>query len=686
MKIRKLEVSGYKNLNIELDNSAELISIIGNNGSGKSNLLESISLIFKSLYSKGEKTSFDYMIEYTTTSNYKIKIDKKGETEVYYLNGDVINSIDEYLPKKIVALYSGEENRLWKMCYEHFYDIFINELNTNQLVTQTPQMLFVNKYYWHISLLSLAVSNSKDNQAFIEHGLKIKSIEKISFDFNKSRYKSFKSSAALEFIKCIDSKQEYTLAELINVFEQNHYTADDVYNFLYIAFTSKDRKIIENISIHFNDNLTVEDLSEGEKKLLLIKGALEFSGQEDSLFILDEPDAHIHLNNKELILKTFSPYKSNRQIIFTTHSPTVTQAINESELYMLDKGKVVEREKVEVINDLTGEFWNRHQQNSFLSSNKKLVLLVEGKHDKSHIKNAFHALKNNYESLDFDIYSLGGESKIHPFMVGLYETNIKNHVTYIAIYDNDKAGKDGLNKFAPNKLLNGYRKLKKDIVEHDNYFACLLVNPIGFTADCTIENMFESDKYNEAYRQALEDSAELFKNNSIDTVSKSIKNTSKNILSESSKSFNVDDFKHFRGLFDLISKIYNRNVEKITVATIVQDVIQTEVSNTLELDPNEIFIFKNAKGIFNTSSNTLTLLAGSKINKINDKAKEREKRDSILKIIQNKIHGDEIEILEDVVFPSPSGAAIFVNSGNRNGWKCWKNEKGQSLDDLYRQG
>jgi len=87
------------------------------------------------------------------------------------------------------------------------------------------------------------------------------------------------------------------------------------------------------ITIKFNGNLSIEDLSEGEKKLLLIKSALEFAGQEDCLFILDEPDAHIHVTNKEEIVKMFNPYKHNRQIIFTTHSPTLTNCLDDSNLY-----------------------------------------------------------------------------------------------------------------------------------------------------------------------------------------------------------------------------------------------------------------------------------------------------------------------------------------------------------------
>lgn len=52
MKIKNLKIEGYKNLDLELIHNADIIALIGNNGSGKSNLLEALSLIFRSLYKK----------------------------------------------------------------------------------------------------------------------------------------------------------------------------------------------------------------------------------------------------------------------------------------------------------------------------------------------------------------------------------------------------------------------------------------------------------------------------------------------------------------------------------------------------------------------------------------------------------------------------------------------------------
>jgi hypothetical protein len=43
------------------------------------------------------------------------------------------------------------------------------------------------------------------------------------------------------------------------------------------------------------------------------------------------------------------------------------------------------------------------------------------------------------------------------------------------------------------------------------------------------------------------------------------------------------------------------------------------------------------------------------------------------------------ELTDDIPFPSPSAAAVFVLGGSQNGWTEWTNERGQTLDYVYRR-
>ena len=69
MKLQRLHIKGFRNIyDLDLDLSTQngLSVLIGNNGSGKSNILEAVVAIFASLYnhSKEFEPEFEYEIEY----------------------------------------------------------------------------------------------------------------------------------------------------------------------------------------------------------------------------------------------------------------------------------------------------------------------------------------------------------------------------------------------------------------------------------------------------------------------------------------------------------------------------------------------------------------------------------------------------------------------------------------------
>jgi len=94
----------------------------------------------------------------------------------------------------------------------------------------------------------------------------------------------------------------------------------------------------------------------------------------------------------------------------------------------------------------------------------------------------------------------------------------------------------------------------------------------------------------------------------------------------------------------------------------------------------------NAKGIFNISTQSLTVLKGSTINpqhldKLRPEAKQ--KRDSLIADYA-EFRGEELVVVKDAVFKSPSGAAVFCVGGSSNGWIDWRDEKNNELN-IYRK-
>ena len=94
----------------------------------------------------------------------------------------------------------------------------------------------------------------------------------------------------------------------------------------------------------------------------------------------------------------------------------------------------------------------------------------------------------------------------------------------------------------------------------------------------------------------------------------------------------------------------------------------------------------DAKGLFDSATQTLVVLKGSKINPRHlDKIKPetKQKRNALIAEYAER-KGDDLVVIKDVSFNTPSGAAVFCVGGSSNGWKEWRDENNNELD-IYRK-
>lgn len=582
----KTRFKNIEDLHIDFTKNDAVTVFIGNNGSGKSNIIEALSSIFAGLYNNEMNPEFSYELKYKKDNNDILITYNHTSTRNKY----TFNNIPEgnYLPNQIIGLYSGEELRLWERYYFKFYDSYNkNVLSSKAPVSEYMKMLFINKYHWDIALLTMLQSDLE-----IDDILGDKEVSTITFYFDKNAIENVKNyneknpNEVTRFslkildtvIGHIESNNGITSIEFpIELFKKEFVqTHTEFFKLLSVALLPRESswKLITSIELWFRNGFSSKELSEGEKKLLLIKFITRILSDDNSLFLLDEPDSHIHINNKEQIKKQLYDFdhKAYVQSIITTHSPTLTTCFKAENLFMLDKGKLVEKQKHEIIQSLTGEFWNSQQQNIFLSSEKPIILLVEGKHDKEHISNAFNALKDEYIDLDFEIFKLNTETNIQPFLRGLYESEFDNSKLYIGLFDRE------------NKILNDFKNPKNytpidsknffKILESDkpntNYYVTTLPEIETKKCDCSIEMMYEYSKWEDAYQQAVLNTIGKTTNKSIKTYSEDVLNDAKNILSDNSKLFSKSDFKYFRKLFDLIKEIVKYKTDNKIVAPVAK--------------------------------------------------------------------------------------------------------------------
>ena len=144
MKLKSLYIKKYKNLSgtYNFEKSNAYIALIGLNGSGKSNLLEAISIVVDGIVNKnGSGIPFDYGIEYEL--NGHIYARKKGQAKK---DGKKCKAKELELPSSVIACYSGEDLRLWHTAFENYHMDYFNEAVKRSY--SSPRFLYVNKYCW----------------------------------------------------------------------------------------------------------------------------------------------------------------------------------------------------------------------------------------------------------------------------------------------------------------------------------------------------------------------------------------------------------------------------------------------------------------------------------------------------------------------------------------------------------
>ena len=516
MKITTLYIKDFANIHnetFEFGNSDGLTLLIGNNGSGKSNLLECISDIFSNLYLEEEGKLPKFVSPFKMAwviDDIEYVAEWNGANLRKLSGGKAISPINVFrLPQRVVAIYSGESHRLWTRFYEPSYKNFISSINKGAVgglvVPAYPKMLFLNRFYWQLSLLALLSSDSDLIKKFCTDELGIRNINEINFALNPTNYKNYTVTDVLKFAQKLEVNTTFTSLEVFKQFlASNNIDSAMLYKYLYLGFTSKSGKVISDIKVTFNDGLDVDALSEGGKKRMLIKAALEYAGQENTLFLLDEPDAHVHIKNKRFIVEAVKVYTTNRHVIMTTHSPSMCRFVNKAQsIIMMDKGKKVEvKDQIEAGHKLVDDatLYN------VLFSTKNIVV-TEGKNDCLYIKKALEKLSGSFPLLknETEFISIGGtDSEVdQDFLAKIAQLDGRQ---IIRVVDRDDAGLTCAKKLIDNDNLK-----KENITDFRpicgrSDMSLLMLPPTrgNFSKNFVIEDYFDCGKISDISKKYID--------------------------------------------------------------------------------------------------------------------------------------------------------------------------------------
>lgn len=382
MRINKLTITDFKNLqnfSIDFDEKSFTSVIVGQNGAGKSNILEALIIIFRDL-DLGNPPSFKYRIEYTCRG-YKIRVDADPNRRGYFnitVGGNKIPfkrfleyGRDYYLPNYVFGYYSGPSNRM-EMHFEKHQERFYQDL-INGVEKPLRPLLYARHVHSQFALLSFFYEKDKKILDFLKEHLRIEEFDSVLFVMREPPWKSktgdsrfwnsrgavqeflgklyelslsplrIKLDVNIEFRKRSNLEHLYLYLKDIGALRKlagNYRSPQEFFKALESTYISK---LISEVRIRVkvkntNGSLTFVELSEGEQQLLMVLGLLRFTKEDESLFLLDEPDTHLNpawsIRYIEFLREIVGDQKTSH-IIMTTHDPLVIAALERSQVRIL---------------------------------------------------------------------------------------------------------------------------------------------------------------------------------------------------------------------------------------------------------------------------------------------------------------------------------------------------------------
>lgn len=303
MKIKSIQLKDHpvlKNLKVDFcdkqGNVQNLIVIAGTNGSGKTNLLESIYDYFV----KRKNFSGEVNVEFSEnekklTKNFNNQNFRGKQDEIfhqldlynYYKENNIMNeSIRDakelpkiiYMPVEINFSELKDVNDKFKYEYK-----FINKID-NKIVSDIPSYLATR-----MKLLQ------KTNENLTYKEIK----EKISDETN-------------EVFKNIELDLKM------------------------IGFT-KDEKDLPLFKNSYGEIFDINKLSSGEKQLFLRALTLKMIKAENAVILIDEPEISLHPKWQQRVIKVYENIGENNQIIIATHSPHILSSVSNDKIRIMSK-------------------------------------------------------------------------------------------------------------------------------------------------------------------------------------------------------------------------------------------------------------------------------------------------------------------------------------------------------------
>lgn len=393
MRLHRLLLPRFKNLvdfETKFDTSGSISVVVGRNGTGKSNLLEALTIIFRDL-DLGKASSFAYELTYECRGRIVRLVAEPGSKRGLLIEIDGSRSsraalhgsdtVDRLLPDFVFGYYSGPSNRLASHFIQH-QDSFSRALREGQ---ERPLRRLFYAQPMHSQFVLLAFFLEGGHGDFLREYLRLESLDSVMFVLQPPYWASRRplvggdgrfwnargavadllseihalALAPLRFEREIVGEHgRKEKRELVHLFLPDLSTLLELSTSKYQGRPQELFKAFESIlaadllyevrvrvrSRVADGSLVFRELSEGEQQLLMVLGLLRFTREDESLFLLDEPDTHLNpawsLRYAEMLERNIGSSNRTSHLIMATHDPLVVAGLTREQVTLLERSEL----------------------------------------------------------------------------------------------------------------------------------------------------------------------------------------------------------------------------------------------------------------------------------------------------------------------------------------------------------
>jgi predicted ATPase len=393
MRLDRLKIPNYRNLRsfeIDFDEKQPTTVLLGRNGTGKSNLIEAIVEIFREL-ELGGTPPFAYTLDYVcherviridadperASKRLDITVDRKSITQTAFQQ-----SLDSYLPNYLFAYYSGWSSRLERHFDRPTRKHYDRILKSPDRQLPLRRLFFCRKDYSQLVLLAFFLTQTEAARKLLHDYLGIKNFESALFVlktpwwrgsgapgkvqltegdprfwYARGAFKGFlgrlwdRALAPIRNSESIerDVRRQSEETERLYLFIKNEAElaalkepredSKTLFGYLESLFLCD---LIDEVrvTVERNDGTRVKfvQMSEGEQQLLTVLGLLLFTQNDESLYLLDEPDTHLNpvwtYDFLKLLQDNIRAEKG--QLIVATHNPLMIGSLHRNQVRLLN--------------------------------------------------------------------------------------------------------------------------------------------------------------------------------------------------------------------------------------------------------------------------------------------------------------------------------------------------------------